>query len=328
VSERDGSPGTAPASSAGAPTGPPAASEERTGIAFGSGAYLLWGLFPLYWPLLEPAGALEILAQRMVWSLVFVVVLVAVRRNWASVRAVLADRRTVLRLGIAACFVSVNWGVYIWGVNHHHVVETSLGYFINPLLTILLGVLVLKETLRPQQWLAVGIGTVAIVVLTIDYGRLPWIALVLACSFAIYGYVKSQTSAGAMESLAVETGMLVGPALLTRAVLGARSELSFAHHGVGHALLLMGTGVVTAIPLLLFAGGARRLPLTVLGLLQYLAPVLQFAVGVGVRHEALPPARLAGFVLVWIALVILTVDAIRTQRRAAALGRSAESISV
>jgi chloramphenicol-sensitive protein RarD len=178
---------------------------DRDGLAYGAGAYLLWGLFPLYWPLLEPAGAIEILAHRMIWSLVFVAILIAVRRQWKSVRAAVADRSTLWRLCLAAMFVSANWGIYIWGVNHHHVVETSLGYFINPLLTILLGVVVLKESLRPAQWTAVAIAAVAIVVLTVDYGRLPWIALALAFSFATYGFLKSRTSVGAIESLAIET---------------------------------------------------------------------------------------------------------------------------
>ena len=301
---------------------------DRRGLGYGVGAYLLWGLFPLYWPLLEPAGALEILAQRMIWSLVFVAVLVRVRRQWPSLRATMSDRATVGRLAIAAVVVSVNWGVYIWGVNNHHVVETSLGYFINPLLTILLGVLVLKESLRAIQWVAVAIASLAIVVLTIDYGRLPWIALTLACSFATYGYIKSRTRAGAVESLTIETGFMVVPALVCLTVLAQRSQLVFGHHGVGNTLLLMGTGVVTAIPLLLFAAGARRLPLTVLGLLQYLAPVLQFAVGVAVRHEPMPPARIIGFGLVWLALIILTIDAVRTQQRQRALARVAESTAV
>jgi chloramphenicol-sensitive protein RarD len=286
-------------------------------VAYGAGAYLLWGLFPLYWPLLEPAGAVEILAMRMVWSLVFVAVLLAATKRWAQVRAAVADRRALARLAVAAVFVSVNWGVYIWGVNSHHVVETSLGYFINPLLTIVLGVVVLKESLRPAQWAAVAIASAAIVVLTLDYGRLPWIALVLACSFATYGFVKSQTGVGAVESLSIETSVLAGPALIAIVVLAARSQLVFGHHGLGNMLLLAGTGVVTAVPLLLFAAGARRLPLTVLGLLQYLAPVLQLAVGVGIRHEAMPPVRLAGFGLVWIALIVLSVDGWRARRRPA-----------
>jgi chloramphenicol-sensitive protein RarD len=266
---------------------------------------------------LEPAGAIEILAQRMLWSLVFVAIAVGVGKNWASVRSAVADRGTLGRLALAALLISLNWGVYIWGVNAHHVVETSLGYFINPLLTILLGVFVLKESLRPAQWAAVGVGAVAVLVLTIDYGRLPWIALVLACAFAGYGFLKSQTKVGAVESLAVETGVMVIPALIILFVLAGRSELTFGHHGAGQSLLLAGGGAVTAIPLLLFAAGARRLPLTVIGLLQYLAPVLQFAVGVGIRHEPMPTARVAGFGLVWIALIILCVDGLTTPRPSA-----------
>jgi chloramphenicol-sensitive protein RarD len=292
--------------------------DTRRGLLYGIGAYLCWGLFPLYWPLLEPAGAVEILADRMLWSLVFVALLLTVRRDWPSVRLVAADRRRLLRLTLAAALVSLNWGVFIWGVNNGHVIETSLGYFINPLLTILLGVLVLGERLSPPQWVAVAIASLAIVVLTVDYGRPPWIALVLATSFAGYGFLKKQVSAGAVQTLAIETSVFAGPALITLLVLAGRSQLAFGQHGAGNAALLAGTGVVTAIPLLLFGAGARRLPLTSMGLLQYLTPVLQFAVGVGVRHEPLPPARLAGFALVWVALVVLTVDALRRQRHPAA----------
>jgi chloramphenicol-sensitive protein RarD len=299
-------------------------SDSRRGLCYGIGAYLLWGLFPLYWPLLEPAGALEILAHRMIWSVLLVAALLAASQRWDGVIALVGDRTKLARLALAAALVSVNWGVYIWGVNNGHVVETSLGYFINPLLTILLGVLVLKERLGGTQRLAVAIASLAIVVLTVDYGRLPWIALTLAVSFASYGFLKKQVGAGALESLAVETAVLAGPALLTLFVLADRSRLTFAHHGLGNALLLAGTGAVTTVPLLLFGAGTRRLPLSTLGLLQYLAPVLQFAVGAGIRHEPLPPARLAGFGLVWLALVILTVDALRRQRSYARDQRAAE----
>ena len=295
-------------------TRPPLDDQQR-GLAFGFLAYLCWGFFPLYWPLLEPAGALEILAHRMVWSLLFVLIALTIGRGWRLVLAVARDRGRLARLALAAVLVSVNWGVYIWGVNHGHVVETSLGYFINPLLTILLGVIVLSERLSRLQWSAVGVASLAIVVLSVDYGRLPWIALVLACSFAGYGFVKKQVGVGAMESLAIETSVLFLPALATLIVIGFQGTLAFGHHGIGNVLLLAGTGVVTAIPLLLFGAGARRLPLTTMGLLQYLTPVLQFAVGVGIRHEPLPPARLAGFALVWMALMMLTYDAIRRQRK-------------
>jgi chloramphenicol-sensitive protein RarD len=301
-------------------------SERREGLIFGAGAYLLWGLFPLYWPLLKPASPLEILAHRMIWSLVFIGAILAVTRGWSRVRLIVADRGKLGRLALAAAVITVNWGVYIWGVNSKHVVETSLGYFINPLLTILLGVFVLHESLRTVQWIAVGIATLAIVVLTVDYGRLPWIALTLACSFATYGFLKKQVNVGAVESLAVEAGVLAIPALITLIVIRGRGDLAFGHAGTGNALLLAGTGAITAIPLLLFGAGMRRLPLTVIGLLQYLAPVLQFAVGVGIRHEPMPTARLVGFSLVWLALIVLTVDGVRNQRNTAA-ERAAESVA-
>jgi chloramphenicol-sensitive protein RarD len=301
--------------------------DHRKGLGYGFGAYLLWGLFPLYWPLLKPAGALEILAQRMVWSLLLIMLVLVVTRGLGPVRRLVADRARAARLALAAVLVSVNWGIYIWAVNSGQVVESSLGYFINPLFTILLGVLVLKERLNRTQWIAVGIATLAIVVLTVDYGRLPWIALTLATSFGCYGFLKKQVSAGAVESLAVETAVLVGPALLTLIVLAQQSRLTFGHAGLGNALLLACTGVVTAVPLLLFGAAARRLPLTSMGLLQYLAPMLQFAVGVGLRHEPMPLARLLGFVLVWVALVVLTADALIRRRRADELVRAAMAVA-
>jgi chloramphenicol-sensitive protein RarD len=288
--------------------------ETRRGLIYGASAYLLWGVFPLYFPLLEPAGTIEILAQRMLWSLVVMLVVLRLSGGFAGIRAILADRRQRSLLATAAVLVSINWGTYIYGVNTHHVVETSLGYFINPLFTILLGVVVLGERLRRMQWVAVAIGAAAVIVIAADYGRPPWIALILATSFGLYGFCKKLAGAGAADSLAVETGVLVVPALITLTVLAAQGTLVFGRHNVGNTLLLVGTGIVTALPLLLFAGSARRLPLSMLGLLQYLAPVLQFSVGVGIRHESLPTAELVGFVLVWMALAVLTVDGLRAQR--------------
>jgi chloramphenicol-sensitive protein RarD len=298
--------------------------ELRRGLLYGVAAYLLWGAFPLYWPLLEPASAVEILAHRILWSLGFVAVVLWRRRAWRSVRAVLANRRQRTLLTLAAVVISVNWGTYIWGVNSGQVVETSLGYFINPLFTILLGVFLLHETLRRTQWIAVGIASLAIVVLAVDYGRLPWIALVLAASFGTYGYLKKRAAVGAAESLAVETGVLALPALAVLIVLQVQGTLAFAHHSAGNTALLAATGVVTAIPLLFFAAATRRLPLSTVGLLQYLAPVLQFAVGVGIDHEPMPTARWIGFGLVWVALVVLTVDGVRAQRRTAATAALSE----
>jgi chloramphenicol-sensitive protein RarD len=300
--------------------------DQRRGLAYGASSYLLWGLFPLYWPLLEPAGTLEILAQRMVWSLVFVLIVLRVAGGYRGIVQVLRDRRQRLLLAGAAVVITSNWAAYIYGVNTDHVVETSLGYFINPLFTILLGVMVLRERLRRPQWVAVGIASVAIVVIAVDYGRPPWIALILAFSFGMYGLFKKQAAAGALDSLAVETGFMFPLALLTLMVLDVHGSLVFGHHSAGNTLLLAGTGVVTAIPLLLFAAATRRLPLSVIGLLQYLAPVLQFAVGVGIRHEPLPPAEFAGFALVWLALIVLTVDGIRAGRASAA-ARVAATVS-
>ena len=294
----------------------------RRPFVYGLAAYFTWGLFPLYWPLLKPANAIEILAQRMVWTLVFVLILVWRLHAWPAVRAVLADRGKTMLLVVASFAVSVNWGIYIWGVNSGHVIETSLGYFINPLLTVLLGVLVLRERLRRLQWLAVGVASVSIVVLTVDYGRLPWIALVLACSFGAYGFLKKRAAVGAVESLAIETGTLAVPALTTLVVLQATGQLAFAHHGVTNSLLLAGSGVVTAIPLLFFASAARSLPLSVIGLMQYLTPVLQFLVGVLIDHETMPTSRWAGFGLVWAALGILIVDGVRHQHRSVRAARA------
>jgi chloramphenicol-sensitive protein RarD len=286
-------------------------------VLYGVAAYLLWGLFPLFWPLLEPAGAVEILAHRMVWSLAVVIVLLAAAGNWSWLLRL--SRRRLGLLSLAAVFITVNWGTYIWGVNNGHVVETSLGYFTNPLVTVALGVLLLGERLRRLQWVAVGIASLAVVGLTVDYGRPPWIALVLAFSFGAYGLLKKQADVGAVESLAVETAVLFVPAVTFLVLLNRAGEGTFTTLGVGHGVLLVMSGLVTAIPLLCFGAAAIRVPLSTIGLLQYLAPVLQFFVGVIVYAEPMPPSRLAGFALVWVALVLLTYDMLRSRRRVARL---------
>jgi chloramphenicol-sensitive protein RarD len=290
---------------------------DRRGVLYGVACYLLWGLFPLYWPLLEPAGAIEILAHRIVWSLLVVATVLAVTRSWAWVRPLLADRATLARMALAALLIALNWATYIWGVNNEHVVETSLGYFINPVVTVLIGVLVLHERLRPVQWIAIGLGTVAVVVLAVDYGRPPWIALTLAFSFGTYGLLKKQVGAtvGAVQSLTVETAVLFVPALTFLVVLDARGDGQLGHSGVGHGLLLASAGIATAVPLLFFASAARRIPLSTLGLLQYIAPVLQFLTGVLLYDEPMPASRLVGFVLVWTALAVLTFDGLRHGHR-------------
>ena len=289
--------------------------EQRRGLLLGIAAYGMWGGFPLYWPLLEPAGAVEILAHRILWSCLTMGLLVVVFRRTPQLRAILADRRTFLLLAGAAVVVTINWATYIYGVNNERVVETSLGYFINPLVTVLMGVFILGERLRPLQWAAMGVASLAVVVLTVDYGRLPYIALVLAFTFGTYGLLKKTANVGAVESLAVETAVVAPLAAVYVGWLVATSASTFGTEGTGHALLLASTGIITAIPLICFGAAATRVPMTTLGLLQYLAPVLQFGLGVFVLDEAMPASRWIGFVLVWIALVVFTIEATTHHRR-------------
>jgi len=289
--------------------------ETRRGALFGAAAYLLWGVFPLYFPLLDPAGPIEVLAHRVVWSLVVVGVLVQVRRRWAGVRAVVDDRAKLTRLTGAAIVLAVNWGMYIYGVTSGRVVETSLGYFINPLVTVMLGVIVLREKLRPVQYGALGIAAAAVLFLSIENGRPPWIALTLAFSFGTYGLLKKTAVVGALEGLTVETAVLTPLALIYLVGLQVTGHATFTGHGAGHTTLLALTGVITAVPLLFFGATASRVPLTTLGVLQYLAPTLQFLIGVLVLDEPLGSARLLGFGLVWVALVIFTFDLMTARRR-------------
>jgi chloramphenicol-sensitive protein RarD len=291
--------------------------ERHIGLLNGFAAYGMWGLVPLFWPLLKPAGAMEILAHRMVWSLVVVGAALLVVRRWAWARELVREPRRLGLITVAAAVITVNWGLYIWAVNAGHVVEASLGYFINPLVTIAMGVLLLKERLRTVQWVAVGVCVAAVLVLTVGYGRPPWISLVLAFSFATYGLVKKKLNLGGLESLAAETAIQFLPALAYLLWLSAEGRSTFAAEGPGHALLLAACGVVTALPLVCFGAAAIRVPLSTLGLLQYLAPVFQFLLGVFYFDEAMPPERWAGFALVWLALSMLTWDALRTARRTA-----------
>jgi len=290
--------------------------QDRTGLLYGFAAYGLWGLAPLFWPLLQPAGAVEILAHRMVWSLVVVGLLLLVLRRWSWVGPLLRQPRRLGLVALAATAISVNWGLYIWGVNSGHVVETALGYFINPLVSIGFGVLLLRERLRPAQWAAVGVGVLAVGVLAVGYGKLPWIALTLAFSFATYGLVKKRIGLDGLESLAAETAVQFLPALGFLGYLTMRGDSTFGSGGMGHSALLVSCGVITAGPLILFGAAAVRLPLSTIGMLQYLTPTSQFILGLVVFHEYMPPERWAGFALVWLALALLTWDALRTGHRA------------
>ncbi|WP_239456289.1 EamA family transporter RarD [Nocardioides solisilvae] len=301
-------------------------SRAGTGLAAGVAAYTLWGGFPLYWPLLEPAGAVEILAHRVLWSALTMTAVVLLLGRGPQLRALVADRRKLALLGVAAAVISLNWGGYIWGVNNGRVVEASLGYFINPLVTVLMGVLVLGERLRTRQWLALGVAGLAVVVLTVDYGRPPWIALLLAFSFGTYGLAKKKADGGAVETLTVETLLLLPVAGAYVAWLTATGGAHFGAEGVAHALLFTTTGVVTAVPLVLFGVAATRVSMVGLGLLQYLAPIIQFALGVLWFGEEMPTGRWIGFGLVWLSLVLLTAEMVGHRRRQ--LARAAEGAAL
>ncbi|MCW2792466.1 MAG: RarD protein superfamily transporter [Nocardioides sp.] len=294
-------------------------------MLLGVAAYSMWGAFPLYWKLLEPAGAIEILAHRILWSVLTMGVLIVALRRTTQLRALVADRRVLGLLSVAAVVITVNWATYIWGVNNGRVVETSLGYFINPLVTVLMGVLLLGERLRPLQWVAMAVATGAVGVLALDYGRLPYVALVLAFSFGTYGLAKKTANVGAVESLTLETALIAPFAAMYVGYLVATGGSNFATHGTGHALLFVTTGIVTAVPLICFGAAATRVSMVSLGLLQYLAPIFQFALGVLWFHEDMPAGRWVGFVLVWIALVLFTVEAINHRRRQLRLAVAASS---
>ena len=291
-------------------------SQGRRGAWYGATAHLLWGTFPLYFRLLQRSGAVEIVLHRITWSLVLCTAVVALTRGWAEVRAALTTPRTALMLGLAASVLAVNWGVYIYAANSGHVIEASLGYYTNPLVTVVLGVVLLRERLRRLQWAAVGIGAAAVTVLTVAYGRPPWIALALAFSFGIYALMKKKVggSVGALASLTTETVLLAPFAITTVIFFELTGRGHFTANPPWQGVLLVSSGIVTVVPLLAFAAAARRVPLSTLGLLQYLTPTLQLLAGVLLLGEHMPAARWAGFGLVWIALVLLTADTLTAAR--------------
>jgi len=292
--------------------------EERAkvrslGLVFGVSAYTLWGLFPIYWPLLEPANPVEIVSHRAVWTLVFCFIILWLTKTLKSTLALLKRPKIVAGLFLGSILISINWIIYIYAATSGHVVEASLGYYINPIVVIATGVLILKEKMRPLQWVSVGVATLGVAVLTLDYGRLPWIALGLAFSWGGYGLVKKQLGLGALEGLSIETLISSGAYLAYLIWLGNQGGGQF---GVSWkiTLLFIGGGAVTAIPLLLFNGATNRLPLTLIGLLQYITPTIQFSIGVWYFNEDMPAARWIGFVIIWIALVALAFDLIKSGR--------------
>lgn len=288
-------------------------SDYSLGLFFGVGAYVFWGLFPLYWPLLKPANPLEIVSHRAVWTLVFCVIVLSILRQLRSTFAIMKNPKKMVGLFATTILISINWLTYIWATNNGHVVEAALGYYINPLIIIAFGVLLLREKMRPLQWVAVGIAAIGVTILTLDYGRLPWVAISLALSWGTYGLVKKKLDLGALEGLTIETLISLLPYGFYLFYIGNQGTGQFGH-GVLLTILLISAGAMTAIPLLLFNGSTTRLPYSTIGLLQYITPTIQFAIGVWINHEAMPTARWIGFVVIWMALAALGTDLVRSSR--------------
>ncbi len=293
------------------------ARERAVGGVYAFSAYFLWGFLPLYFLTLSPTSPWEVVAWRVILSLAVCALLLTVTRTWRALWAILRNRRLVFWTIVAGALIYVNWQVFLIGTLTGHVIEGSLGYFINPIVTVLLGVLVLKERLRVAQWVAIGISGLAVVVIIIGYGTFPWIALTLAASFGTYGLVKKQIgpSVDAVSGLTLESLWLVPVAVVQLIVVATTTGLTMGQVSAGHTALLLLAGAFTAIPLLLFAAGARRAPLTLMGLLQFVAPILQFLVGWWIMQEPMPVERWIGFGLVWVALIVLTVDSLHHSRR-------------
>ncbi len=293
----------------------------RKGVWLGISAYAIWGLFPIYWHWLSQVPALQILAHRIVWSFVLLAIVIVVTRQWRAFRAEALHARTLAIYAIAGLLLSVNWGTYVWAVNAGYVVETSLGYFINPLLSVLLGVIILRERLRRTQWIAVGLAAAGVIYLTIAYGSLPWIALTLAFSFGLYGLVKKTAPLGALHGLTLETAIVFAPMLLYLILAEANGQGAFLHSAGISTLLMVGAGPVTVIPLLMFASAVRSIPLSLVGILQYITPTLQFLIGVLIFKEPFSPTQSIGFGLVWLALLVFTSENLWARRQAVSISK-------
>ncbi|WP_315899840.1 EamA family transporter RarD [Arthrobacter alpinus] len=302
----------------------PARSEAATGVLYGVGAYGLWGLLPIYFIWLIPANSIEIVANRVVWSVLFCALIITATRGWGKFGAAVKNRRILGTLVVAGFLIVINWLTYVFAVTTGSAIEASLGYFINPLVSVLIGVIVLKEKLRPLQWIAIGVGFVAVVVLTLSYGKLPWIALVLAFSFGTYGFVKNRVGGkvDAITSLSVETAVLTPFAIVAMLVLASAGQATLTRMGPGHFWLLAASGIITAVPLLLFGASASRLSMTGIGLLQFMTPLIQFVVAITLLDEHMGLDRWIGFSIVWVALIILTFDMLRNYRHTTRLRKA------
>ncbi len=285
------------------------------GILHTATAYTLWGLLPVYWKAIQKVPAAEILCHRMVWSLAFILILLGLRNHWNWLKKGVKNRRTLVTFLGTACLLAVNWLTYIWAVNSGYIVETSLGYFINPLISVLLGVVFLRERLRPWQWIAISVAACGVLYLTVGCGTFPWIGLILAFTFGFYGLLRKTASLNALEGLSLEMAILFLPALTYLLFIESTGTAAFGHVGLKTSILLAFAGVITAFPLLLFASGARKITLIHVGLLQYISPTFQFMLGVFVYHEPFTATRWAGFSIIWAALFIYTLEGIVKRKR-------------
>jgi chloramphenicol-sensitive protein RarD len=284
------------------------------GVLNGIAAYAMWGFFPIYWKLLQNVPALQVIGHRIGWSFVLLTAYILLTGKWRDFRSAAFKPKTFGSYSVAAVLLSFNWLIYVWGVNAGFIVETSLGYFINPLLSVLLGVVFLRERLRPLQWIPVGLATAGVVYLTVVYGRPPWIALSLAFTFGFYGFVKKLSPLGSLYGLTLETGIVFPAALIYIVFIAFNGSGAFLQNGSTTDLLLIGAGAVTTIPLLLFASAAKQIPLTIVGLLQYIAPTLQFLIGVFIYREPFDLSHLIGFSIVWVALIIFAAESYFSNR--------------
>lgn len=306
---------------------PRPAGAPRLGLIAGIACYVMWGTLPVYFVALAPAGPVEIIAHRIVWSLIFCLALLVIMRKWGSFVTALKDRSILKTLGLASVLIVINWLTYVYAVSTQATIDAALGYYINPLVTVLFAVVFLREKVAPLTWIGLGVGVVAVIVMTAGMGRLPWISLVLAFSFGFYGFIKSKVGSkvDSITSLSVET-LLVAPVAMTYLLwLQNNGTSTFTTEGTMHSVLLMAAGVVTAVPLIFFGYAAQKLPLTTLGILQYLGPTLQFIFALVVFHEPMPTARWIGFFLVWIAIVLATIGTARQSKSARKLQQAAQS---
>lgn len=287
---------------------------DRKGVLYAIGAYMMWGLFPLYWKQLESISALQLIGHRIAWSFVLLIAFILVTRQWKAFRSAASDKKILRIYLLAGILISVNWFTYVWAVTNNHVVETSLGYYINPLFSVLLGVTILRERLRPVQWLPIALAALGVLYLTITYGALPWIALTLAFTFGLYGLVKKTAPLGSLYGLTLETGLLFVPALIYLVWCAYVGQGAFLHSTTLQNWMMAGAGLVTIVPLLLFASAAPRVPLTTIGILQYVNPTMQFLLGVLVYKEPFTHDRLIGFGLVWIGLILFWVEGLYSRR--------------